>query len=170
MSTVATKPVLGWHFLRADGTMRNGEKPPRVGHYMRHTGKVDMCNFGLHFSRRAIDALDYARGPIVCRVRCRDIVDEHGEKAVCRERKILWRYDATDVLRAFARRCALDVIHLWDAPPVVQEYLETGDETSRDAARAAALAGARAAAGAAARATARDAQNDLLEKMLEAAR
>ena len=43
-------------------------------------------------------------------------------------------------LREFARWCALQVIHLWDAPDVVREYLETGDETLRvvawDAARA----------------------------------
>jgi len=32
----------------------------------------------------------------------------------------------------------LDVIHLWDAPAVVREYLETGDESKRDAAWAAA--------------------------------
>lgn len=28
-----------------------------------------------------------------------------------------------------ARRCALDVIDLWEAPSVVRRYLETGDET-----------------------------------------
>lgn len=31
-------------------------------------------------------------------------------------------------LHAFARRCALDVIHLWDAPSEIKEYLETGIE------------------------------------------
>jgi len=45
------------------------------------------------------------------------------------------------------RRYALDVVHLWDAPPEVIEYLETGDESLR----AAASAAARAAVGAAAR-------------------
>ena len=42
------------------------------------------------------------------------------------------------------------MIHLWDAPPVVREYLETGDETKRAAAWAAAGAAAWDAAGAAA--------------------
>ena len=42
------------------------------------------------------------------------------------------------VLRAFARRCALDVLHLWpDAPAIVREYLETGDESIRSAAESA---------------------------------
>ena len=52
-------------------------------------------------------------------------------------------------IRRFARECALDVIHLWDAPPIVKKYLETGDEKLRAAAWAAAWA-ARAAARAAA--------------------
>ena len=37
-------------------------------------------------------------------------------------------------IRRFACDCALDVIHLWDAPPIVKKYLETGDEKLRDAA------------------------------------
>ena len=32
----------------------------------------------------------------------------------------------------------MSVIHLWDAPDVVRQYLETGDESLRDAAQAAA--------------------------------
>jgi hypothetical protein len=36
--------------------------------------------------------------------------------------------------REFSRRCALDVIHLCVAPPVVKKYLKTGDETIREAA------------------------------------
>ena len=47
---------------------------------------------------------------------------------------------------------ALSVIHLWDAPDVVCDYLMTGDETIRSAARAAAAGDATgAAAGAAAK-------------------
>jgi len=62
-------------------------------------------------------------------------VSSHGgDKIVGNRRRILWRIDAMDTLRAFARRCALDVIHLWDAPDVVRRYLETGDEALRVAA------------------------------------
>jgi hypothetical protein len=63
------------------------------------------------------------------------------------------------VLREFARECALDVIHLWDAPQIVRDYLESGDDNLRAAARAAARVAAwdaaRAAAWDAARAAAR---------------
>jgi len=56
---------------------------------------------------------------------------------------------------------ALSVVHLWDAPDVVLDYLMTGDKSIRDAAwaaaRIAARDAARYAAWAAARVAARDA-------------
>jgi hypothetical protein len=74
--------------------------------------------------------------------------------------------EATSLLREFARKCALDVIHLWDAPAIVKEYLETGKEELRAAAWAAAGDAAWAAAGDAARAAAWAAQNKRLAEML----
>jgi len=46
------------------------------------------------------------------------------------------------MLRSFARWCALSVIDKWNAPPIVREYLETGDESKRAAAWAAEAAAA----------------------------
>ena len=60
-------------------------------------------------------------------------------------------------IRRFACQCALDVIHLWDAPPIVKKYLKTGNEKLRAAAMDAAWAAAGDAAWAAARDAARDA-------------
>ena len=57
-------------------------------------------------------------------------------------------------IRRFACQCALDVIHLWNAPPIVKRYLKTGNEKLRAAAGDAAWAAAGAAAWAAARAAA----------------
>ena len=61
----------------------------------------------------------------------------------------IWCLRASDAPDAdilhFARLCALDVAHLWDIPPIVREYLETGDESLHEAARAAVDAAARAA-------------------------
>jgi hypothetical protein len=70
-------------------------------------------------------------------VEVEDIVAEDTDKGVCRRRMIVQRKDITALLRCFARKQALSVIHLWDAPEVVREYLETGNEELRDAARAA---------------------------------
>ena len=50
-------------------------------------------------------------------------------------------------IRRFACQCALDVTHLWNAPPIVKGYLKTGNEKLRAAAGDAAGAAARAAAG-----------------------
>jgi hypothetical protein len=108
---------------------------------------------------------------------------------VATERTILWRIDGERVLREFARKCALDVIHLWDAPEVVKKYLETGDWRLRSAAKAASAAWAADAAKAASAAwaasaastesavraaravravdAARAAQNKLLTEMVE---
>jgi hypothetical protein len=65
---------------------------------------------------------------------------------VCRRRRIVKRIDATELLWKASRQFALSVIHLWDAPAIVREFLETGDETKRVAAEDAARAAARAAA------------------------
>ncbi len=48
------------------------------------------------------------------------------------------KMDCEEVLRLFARQCALEVVSLWDAPDVVRRYLETGEESLRNAARCAA--------------------------------
>ena len=142
-----------WHFTADE--LRDGRPIPPVGEVLRHDGPVEICVTGLHASERIFDALTYAPGHVIHRVECGDIVQAQDDKFVCRERTILWSVDGEDVLRAFARRVALDVIHLWDAPDVVRKYLETGDEKLRDAARDAAWAAASAAASAAARDAAR---------------
>jgi hypothetical protein len=75
---------------------------------------------------------------------------EQNDKVCARRRKIIARFDATDLLRADARSSALSVIHFWKAPAIVKKYLETGDETIREEARRAAYATDAAAAAAAA--------------------
>ena len=166
-----TSEIEAWHFC-AD-TLRDGRPIPPDGEWLVHDGDVIPCKSGLHASIRLIDALEYAPGSTLCRVILRGDIQHHGnDKIVGRERQIVWRIDATAVLREFARKCALDVIHLWSAPDVVRKYLETGDESLRAAARAAAWdaawdaarGAAWAAAWAAARAAARAAQNTALEK------
>ena len=97
-----------------------------------------LCEQGLHASKRIIDALKYAPGPYIWRVELGGTVVVDDDKMVATERRYLWGFDASELLRGFARRCALDVIHLWDAPDVAVEYLKTGDESLRAAARAAA--------------------------------
>ena len=155
---------MAWHFT--NGKLRDGQDVPADGKWLHFEGKPRMCECGLHASRRVIDALQYAPGQTVHRVVVKDIADENkNDKLVASSRLILWRHELPDdLLRQFARECALSVIDLWDAPAVVREYLETGDEKLRAAARDAARGAARDAAWDAARgaawAAARDAAWD----------
>ena len=131
-----SKTVLAYHFT--DGYhLRDGE-PLEVGREYVFDGEPVMCECGYHASRHVFDAMMNAPGPILSRVECKEITDECGDKIVCRRRRVIATIDATKILQKFARMCALDVIHLWDAPDVVVRYLKTGDESLRDAARIAA--------------------------------
>ena len=151
-----------WYFSTEDRKLRHGD-----GRVIKAgvTHKVDceprLCEAGLHASVRPIDALEYAPGPILWRVELGGEIDKGYDKLCATERTYLWGFDATAMLREFARKCALDVIHLWNAPEVVKTYLTTGDESLRgaagDAARAAEWASARDAARYAAWAAAGDA-------------
>ena len=144
-----TVMCLAWHFT--GDCLRDGRLIPADGETLRHDEELTLCERGLHASERLIDALQYARGATLCRVRCGGTILRDRDQLVCSERTIVWRIDATDLLMRFARQCALDVIHLWSAPDVVRRYLEIGDPKLRAAAGAAARAAAWDAAGAAAR-------------------
>jgi hypothetical protein len=143
-----------WHFV--SDTLRDGRPVPADGEVLVHKGPLILCASGLHASKNILDALQYAPGSIICRVEVGGEIIHGYDKLVCSERTILWRASGEQVLRKFARMCALDVLHLWDAPDIVVQYLKTGDQSIRaaardasDAARDADLAAARAAAWAA---------------------
>jgi len=163
--------VLGWHFT--GDKLRDGRPIPPVGEWLKHDGDVAMCKSGLHLSKHPYDALKYAPEATLHRVRGRGDIIESDDKIVCRERVILWTIPTETMqtlLWDYARWCALQVVHLWDAPDVVVKYLKTGDESLREAARAAAWT-ARAASWAAwtasrtaSRAASREASREASEK------
>ena len=149
--------LIGWHF--STGRLGYGDNRPIVigeTHTVDITErKLELCGWGLHASERIIDALEYAPGPMVYRVRLHGEIRRGDDKACATHRTYIAGIDATGILRTFARKCALDVIALWDAPDIVRQYLETGDESASAAARDAASAAARDAARAEARGAAR---------------
>lgn len=142
----------GWHFTGA--TLRDGSPLPEIGEWEQYNGLCVMCKSGLHVGKTPWDALRYAPGENLRYVEYADVQGEHTDKILCRRRRTVVQMDATEMLRYFARMRALSVVHLWEAPEVVLDYLMTGDEqiraAARDAAWAAAGAAARDAAGAAA--------------------
>ena len=68
------------------------------------------CLYGLHGSKRILDALNYAPGPIACRVQLGGRVLHKVDKSVASERTCLWYFDATKVLHEFACREAEDAL------------------------------------------------------------
>jgi pyruvate/2-oxoglutarate dehydrogenase complex dihydrolipoamide acyltransferase (E2) component len=171
-----------WHFV--SDTLRDGSPIPADGEVLVHEGPLELCASGLHASKNILDALQYAPGSIICRVEVGGEIIHGYDKLVASERTILWRVSGEQVLRQFARMCALDVLHLWDAPAIVVQYLQTGDESimaaareaadaagsAADAAGSAAGSAAWAAAGAAAEAAAWVAAREVAWAAAEAAR
>jgi hypothetical protein len=185
MNTIQ-KTLTGYHFTGA--TLRDGRPIPPPNVWLEHDGPVVPCQSGYHMSLHPFDALQFAPGSMVHLVELEGDIQAHGlpvDKHVGRRRKILASADAELVMREFARWCALQVIHLWDAPEIVKRYLETGDEVIRDAARDAAWVAARVAAWdaawvaawdaardaarVAARVAARDAQRDKFRQLIDMA-
>ena len=154
-----------WYFSNTDCKLSYDDKrliQPGVTHKV--SCQPILCEQGLHASVNILDALQYAPGPYIWRVELGGKIVQGSDKVVATERTYLWGYDATDILWEMGRLCALDVVHLWNAPKIVIQYLKSGDESLRAAARDAARAAARDAswylARAAARAVARAAARD----------
>ena len=160
------KKIKAWYFAPPDKKLQYGDNRKIV---VGRTHKVKFpftdkkglvwekpscCHAGLHASIKPRDALKYARSSLVYRVELSGVMDVASDKIAATERTYLWGYDAEPVLRRFARMCALDVIHLWDAPDVVVYYLKTGDESLNAAAGAAVRTTAGTTTGATAWATA----------------
>ena len=138
-----TETVKAWHFV--GDKLRDGSLVPEDGAELRHEGPLVMCESGLHASESILDALKYALGNTLCEVECGGEIIRGDDKLVCSQRTIVRRLDAEPVLRAFARWCALTVVHQWDPPSIVMTYLLTGDPSAGDAAWAAAAAAGAAA-------------------------
>lgn len=146
-----TESIDGWWFAAGDTLPHGDGRKIVIGETLRVYGKIIPCEHGLHASIDPFDALQYAPGPILYKVRLSGTIVVHdGDKHAASERTAVARRDATKMLRSFACKQALSVIRLWKAPLVVHEYLETKNEDKRAAARAAGAA-ARDAAWAAAR-------------------
>ena len=138
----------------------------KLGTTHKVKGEPILCEHGLHASKRIIDALDYAPDSVLWIVELGGKVVHDDDKSVATERTYVGGgIDVTDTLRKFARMCALDVVHLWDCPPIVLEGLKTGNEEIRQEARAWASAWAWASA----RASAWAKQNRRLAQMVSKA-
>ena len=164
---VEVKRIRAWHFC-SDGKLRDGKKVV-VGKTYTVKGPLVMCEHGLHWSRRIIDALQYAPGSTICLVEAWGDTQEQSDKGVSTHRKVLAKVNGEKLLRLFAADCAEEALTLckvtdkrsWQAVEVARKYAN-GKATKEElaTARAAARAASRAAAGAASRAASWDAAGD----------
>jgi hypothetical protein len=176
--TKKNEKILAWHFLTDERRMSRGPRTlVEAGKTYRATGPLELCKNGMHASRRAIDALSYASGSVVCRVEMGGEVIHDTDKLVARSRKVLWMADATTTLHEFSAwtaewildkleakgykidprsRAAITAKRRWLAGEISDEELAAAKTAARDAARTAAEAAVRAAA--------RDALNAELER------
>lgn len=101
------KEWIGWHFLPEDKCLRWGTREKVYsGKKYKVEGKLELCKFGLHASKKVLDALYWAPGPIVCRVKLSGEILEGKDKACATERTVIKMADATKVLHEFACWCA----------------------------------------------------------------
>ena len=151
-------------FSNLDGTTVHQTEPAEVGRTDHAEGAIIPCQNGLHGSPTPWDALQYAGGPVLWVVELAGEIVSHGDpvdKHAASERKYISKIDLTKTLCAFAARRALTVIHLWNAPEVVKEYLtKTANFDDAESIRAAARDATRDAATAAAWDAATDAAKD----------
>jgi len=154
---------LGWHFARSDGCLGYGDgRKIIVGETLTVDCDPVLCESGLHAAEGAIDALTYAAGPIICRVRLGGRIVRGVDKAAGTSRTCLAMADATVVLHEFACLCAEQALarvanpdprsveaiackRRWLVGDATAAELATACDAACDAARAAAYDAAHAA-------------------------
>jgi len=166
-----------WHVTTADRKLRyNDSRIVEAGQSITVEGKPVLCEYGLHASSRLIDALQYAPGPYVWSVELHGVIIHGDDKSVATERRAVWGYDATKVLKSFSLKIALQALEAhWvpskfgAIPQVVMDWLNTGDESLRSAAWSAAWSAARSAARSAAWSAAESAAESAARSAAESA-
>jgi len=109
--------IKAWHFAAQDRKLGYGDGRVIVkGRTLKYTGKepIKLCERGLHASVRLVDALQYAAGPVICRVELSGEIVRGNDKLVATERKCLWWIDATDVLWEMACWSAEQSLPIWE--------------------------------------------------------
>lgn len=178
---------LGWHFLCISRKLKyEPYTTVNPGDTLMMNPPIELCKRGFHASERAIDALMYAPGPIVCRVRLSGDLRHGKYKSVVTQRTVLWMFDATEILHELACRYAYDALiaerergrkidtRSWAGIEAKRKWLK-GEITdaelaaARDAAESAAWVAAEYAAWAAAESASEYAARDAAEYAAESA-
>lgn len=93
--------ILAWHFLPDNRRLRYGDRRlvtrGRALAEKRHS-TPRLCHAGLHASRRLLDALEYAPGPVLSQVEVWGEVEFGGDKLAGMYRRCLWWVNLRPVL------------------------------------------------------------------------
>lgn len=108
--------IWGWHFVGADMRLSRDARNVTVapGYVYTYQGESpqhceDSEGRGLFACRSAYDALGYANGPVICRVRSWGDVIERGDKLVSRHREVIAMANVDSEMRLFACWCVRQV-------------------------------------------------------------
>ena len=97
----------GWHFLPDNGRLSHGDgRKAEVGVMLTVEPPLKLCDHGLHWCRRAIDALHNGIGALACYVRAGGETLERADQCCSTERTVIAMADATALLHEFACWCA----------------------------------------------------------------
>lgn len=165
---------LGWHFLPADRRLQYSDGRRVVkGRILRvdDSRPLVLCGYGLHASPTVMNALEYAPGPVLCRVELiGPRLDGNGKSCAYARRVLAWA-DASSMLRLWACWC---VRRVWPLladersrqAVIVAERFARGEATLDElsAAWSAAESAAESAVRSAAESAARSAQSKELER------
>ena len=106
------KGTLAWHFHTGYLANTWPEEPIEVGKTFKVSGRVKLCDNGLHASLGPWNALNYHMGPFVSRVRLEGTIiydayrKDLASKCCATKRTVLWQADCTDA----TTRLGLDVL------------------------------------------------------------
>lgn len=109
-----SKTMKGWYFAAKDRRLRYGDnRIAKVGVTHGVKGKPKCCVHGLHFSKRALDALALAAGPVAFRVTGSGEMDHSDDKSAAQRRTYdAGGIDATNTLVEFACCAAMGAMLL----------------------------------------------------------
>lgn len=105
--------VNGYYFAPYNNRLRYGDDR-RIVLEETHSveGTIQICSFGLHCSRTAAEALEYAPSPLLYKVEAWGDIDEGSDKLAARNRKYTAVLNTSEILEKFNRNRALTVLPL----------------------------------------------------------
>lgn len=154
-----SEPLIAYWFAMADkqGRAYSPNKPDEkwtVGQARTLNGEIIPCRYGFHGSSTLWQALDYAPGPLACKVELSGTIVQEHDKLAASQKTLLAAVNVERELRLFAADCAERVLHIFELEYPHDDRPRKAIAAARDYADGridyAAMAAANAAANAAA--------------------